>query len=42
MMRPTAGPAKAAISKAAEKAPKTHERGTSILAAIESARIAGK
>jgi hypothetical protein len=42
MTRPTAGPANAAISRAAENAAKTHERGTSMLAAIGSARMAGK
>jgi hypothetical protein len=42
MTRPTAGPANAAISKAPDKAAKTHERGTPMPPAIGSARIAGK
>jgi hypothetical protein len=42
MARPTAGPANAAISKAPENAPNTHDRGTPMLAPIGSARIAGK
>ncbi len=42
MMRPTAGPANAAISKAPENAPKTHDRGTPRPAPIGSARIAGR
>jgi hypothetical protein len=41
-IRPTAGPANAAISKALERAPKTHDLGTPTPALIGPARMAGK
>ena len=40
--RPTHGPAKAEINKAAENAANTAERGTPMPTAIGSARMAGK
>jgi len=42
MTRPIGGLANAAISKAPEKAPNTHELGTRMAALIGSAKIAGK
>ncbi len=42
IIRPTAGPANAAISKAPEKAANTKERDTPMLVPIGSARIAGR